>query len=418
MSYVKICSLFLMLLLAFSSMAQSDTLSITIAQADKVFLSTNYQLLATSLNIDVQKAQVLQASLYPNPILTLDMNAIDPENNKIFHLGNSGQQSVQLEQLILLGGKRKAQIDLAKTNVEMTELAFQDLIRQLKFELHTGLYLLNQQQILIGKYTKQMAMVDNILSTYEYQAHKGNIPLKDVVRLKGVYLNLSNERATIYGDYFQQLSKVQTLLQTKSIVVPKVTDADIQSFIQPFDVQLLINQALENRPDLLLGKKDAVFAEQYFTLQKKLAKPDITLFSSYDQRGGAFQRQVNLGVAIPLMFWNKNQGNIKSAETQIKVKHLFVEGLKSQVIAEVQSTYWQYRQTVSEFLKNNKLYDEDFEITLKGMTENFQKGNVSVIEFVDFFESYNNALSEISRIKIQLATSAEQIKLSTGKELF
>lgn len=418
MSYFKINSLFLMLLLAYSGKAQSDTLSISIAQADKVFLSTNYQLLATSLNIDVQKAQVLQASLYPNPVLTLDINAIDPENNKIFHLGNSGQQSIQLEQLILLGGKRKAQIDLAKTNVEMAEFAFQDLIRQLKFELHTGLYLLNQQQILIGKYSKQMAMVDNIISTYEYQAHKGNIPLKDVVRLKGVYLNLSNERASIYGDYFHQLSKVQTLLQTKSIVVPKVTDADIQSFIQPFDVQLLIDQALENRPDLLLGKKDAVFAEQYFTLQKKLAKPDITLFSSYDQRGGAFQRQVNLGLAIPLMFWNKNQGNIKSAETQIKAKHLFVEGLKSQVIAEVQNTYWQYKQTVAEYLKNNKLYDEDFEITLKGMTENFQKGNVSLIEFVDFFESYNNALSEISRIKMQLATSAEQIKLSTGKELF
>lgn len=418
MSYFKINSLFLMLLLAYSGKAQSDTLSISIAQADKVFLSTNYQLLATSLNIDVQKAQVLQASLYPNPVLTLDMNAIDPENNKIFHLGNSGQQSIQLEQLILLGGKRKAQIDLAKTNVEMAEFAFQDLIRQLKFELHTGLYLLNQQQILIGKYSKQMAMVDNIISTYEYQAHKGNIPLKDVVRLKGVYLNLSNERASIYGDYFHQLSKVQTLLQTKSIVVPKVTDADIQSFIQPFDVQLLIDQALENRPDLLLGKKDAVFAEQYFTLQKKLAKPDITLFSSFDQRGGAFQRQVNLGLAIPLMFWNKNQGNIKSAETQIKAKHLFVEGLKSQVIAEVQNTYWQYKQTVAEYLKNNKLYDEDFEITLKGMTENFQKGNVSLIEFVDFFESYNNALSEISRIKMQLATSAEQIKLSTGKELF
>ena len=52
------------------------------------------------------------------------------------------------------------------------------------------------------------------------------------------------------------------------------------------------------------------------------------------------------------------------------------------------------------------------------MTENFQKGNVSLIEFVDFFESYNNAVSEISRIKLQLATSAEQIKLSTGKELF
>ncbi|RXK49641.1 TolC family protein [Aquirufa rosea] len=418
MSIFRKFSLILLSMFAFSAWAQSDTLSITIAQADKIFLQSNYQLLATSMNIDVQKAQVLQASLYPNPVLTVDMNAVDPENNKIFHLGNAGQQSVQLEQLILLGGKRKAQIELAKTNVEMAELAFQDLIRQLKFELHTGLYLLNQQQILIGKYNKQLSMVDNILTTYEYQAQKGNIPLKDVVRLKGVYLNLSNERAAIYSDFFQVLSKVQTLLQTKSVVLPIVTDAEIQSFIQPFNVQLLIDQALENRPDLLLGKKDAAFAEQYFNLQKKLAKPDITLFSSYDQRGGAFQRQVNLGVAIPLMFWNKNQGNIKSAEAQIKVKNYYVEGLKSQVIAEVQSTYLHYKQTVDEFLKNNKLYNDEFEITLKGMTENFQKGNVSVLEFVDFFESYNNALSEISRIKIQLATSAEQIKLSTGKELF
>jgi len=414
----KLITFFLVFLSTFSALADKDSLSISLIEADQLFLKTNYLVLANELNISVQKAQVIQAGLYPNPVLTLDFNAIDPENNQILHVGNGGQQSVQIEQLILLGGKRKAQIDLAKTNVALAEYAFQDLIRQLKFELHTGLYLLNQQQLLINKYNTQMKMLDGIINTYEGQTAKGNIPLKDLVRLKGVYLNLSNERAAIFADFFAQLTKVQTILQTKQMVIPRIKEEDIKAFIQPFSLDLLIQTAFENRPDLLLSQKDTQFAQQYFSFQQKLAKPDITLFSSYDQRGGAFQRQVNVGMAIPLMFWNKNQGNIKSAELQIKAKNYAYEGMKSQVQAEVQSTYYQFQQTVREYQKNTKLFNDDFEITLKGMTENFQKGNVSLIEFVDFFESYNNAVSEISRIKLQLATSAEQIKLSTGKELF
>ena len=131
----------------FSSFAQGDTLSLTISQADKMFVAANFQLMASSMNIEAQKAQEIQAKLYPNPILTADFNAIDPENSKIFHVGSGGQQSLQLEQLIILGGKRKAQIDLAKTNTQMSELAFQDLLRQLKFQLHTGLFLLSQKKI-------------------------------------------------------------------------------------------------------------------------------------------------------------------------------------------------------------------------------------------------------------------------------
>jgi cobalt-zinc-cadmium efflux system outer membrane protein len=408
----------LLFLASLSGYAQNDTLALSIKQADKIFLAANFQLMASAMNIEAQKAQEIQAKLFPNPVLTADFNAIDPENNQIFHLGSGGQQSLQIEQLILLGGKRKSQIDLAKTSTQMAELALLDLMRQLKFQLHTGLFLISQKQLLISKYDKQLILLDEIVSAYEIQVPKGNIPLKDLVRLKGVYLNLSNERAAIYSDYFEQMTMVQTLLQTKKIITPIILDSEIRSFVLPINVNDLFQEAIQNRPDLLMSQKDLTFAQQYFTLQQKLAKPDITLFASYDQRGGAFQRQVNLGFAIPLMFWNKNQGNIKTAQALIQTKNYAYEGLKSQVIAEVNGTYLQYQQTVKEYLKNSKLYNDDFEITLKGMTENFQKGNVSVLEFVDFFESYNNALSEMARTKIQLATSIEQIKLSTGKEQF
>ena len=415
---MRIKYILLPLFISLSGYAQVDTLALTIPQADQIFLAANFQLMASAMNIEAQRAQEIQAKLFPNPILTADFNAIDPENNKAFHVGSGGQQSVQIEQLILLGGKRKAQIDLAKTSTQMAELALQDLMRQLKFQLHTGLFLISQKQLLVSKYDKQLNLLDEIVSAYETQVPKGNIPLKDLVRLKGVYLNLSNERAAIYSDYFEQMTKIQTLLQTKKIVTPIISDSEIRSFVLPININDLFQEAVQNRPDLLMSQKDLTFAQQYFTLQQKLAKPDITIFASYDQRGGAFQRQVNLGFAIPLMFWNKNQGNIKSAQAQIQTKNYEYEGLKSQVIAEVNGTYLQYQQTVKEYLKNSRLYNDDFEITLKGMTDNFQKGNVSVLEFVDFFESYNNALSEMARSKIQLATSIEQIKLSTGKDQF
>lgn len=396
----------------------ADTLYINIKQADSLFLKNNYSLLASAMNIDAQKAQIIQARLYPNPVFTADLNAYDPEHKQAFHVNNSGQKAFQLEQLILLGGKRKAQIDLARTNVKISELEFQQMLSQLKFQLHSSMYFLSQQYVLIGKYNKQLNLLDTILAAYDTQAKKGNIALKDVVRLKGFYLNLNNERAEILKNYFEELSKVQTILQINQVIYPLVSDQDFSAFIKPVNLDDLTNTALQNRPDYLITQQDKLFAEQYLKYQRKLAVPDINLTGSYDQRGGAFQNQVNVGLSIPLPVWNRNQGNIKAASYQVKQQEYQTEGIKSRLLADVFNYYQLYMQSVIEFQKTEKLYNEDFETSFKGISENFRKGNVSILEFVDFFEAYNNALTEISRVKVQLNTSAEQLNLTTGKEIF
>jgi len=396
----------------------ADTLRVNIKQADSLFLKNNYSLLASAMNIDAQKAQIIQARLYPNPVFTADLNAYDPENKQAFHVNNSGQKGFQLEQLILLGGKRKAQIDLAKTNVKISELEFQQMLSQLKFQLHSSMYFLSQQYVLIGKYNKQLNLLDTILAAYDTQAKKGNIALKDVVRLKGFYLNLNNERAEILKNYFEELSKVQTILQVNQVVYPLVSDQDFSAFIKPVSLDDLTNTAMQNRPDYLITQQDKIFAEQYLSYQRKLAVPDLNLIGSYDQRGGAFQNQVNVGLSIPLPVWNRNQGNIKAASYQVKQQEYETEGIKSKLLADVFNYYQLYMQSVIEFQKTEKLYNEDFETSFKGISENFRKGNVSILEFVDFFEAYNNALTEISRVKVQLNTSAEQLNLTTGKDIF
>ncbi len=398
--------------------ATSDSLSLSIRQADSIFLANNYNLLAAALNIDAAQAKIIQARLYPNPVATVDVNAYRPDNKTYFNAGNAGQKAFQIEQLIVMGGKRKAEIELAKSDAHIAELQFQELLRQLRFTLHTGLHKLNQQRVLLNNYNTQLGMLDTLLNSYDIQVGKGNLPLKDLVRLRSVYLNLNNDRGELYKQYLDEMTEVQTILQTGQIITPRITEEDLKADIHIVSFEDLKAETLKNRPDYLIAQQYQEASKINLKLQKRQAIPDFNVFTSYDQRGGAFQNQVNLGVSFPIPVWNRNQGNIKAAGYQIQQSDYNEEGLKNELFSELQNNYALYNHTVAEYRKIGQLYNQDFELTLNGMSDNFRKQNVSIVEFVDFFEAYNQAIAEIARIKIQLASSAEQLNLTIGKEVF
>lgn len=412
------CILLLAMLAISKAGFSSDTLKITIRQADSIFLAKNFNLLISGLNIDAKKAQAIQAKLYPNPVFTADINAYDPENNKAFHLGPTGQQGYQLEQLILLGGKRKSWIEMAKTETAIAELEFQDLLKQLKFQLRSSFYYLDQQAALIVKYDNQIKMLSNIIEANEIQAKKGNIPLKDVVRLKGVSLDLRGEKADLIRQYTEELIKVQALLQTDQVVLPVINASVFNEKVKVFSEEELLRDAFENRPDFQIVKRYQELAAQNLKMEKRMAVPDINVFTAYDQRSGAFNNQVNVGFSIPLPLWNRNQGNIKIAEIKQQQQNYLAEQSEIQLKSEVIGYLSMYNRAVRDFEVASGLFNADFDFTATGMSQSFQKGNVGLIEFVDFFESYNEALGDYSKILVQLGVAAEQLNLIIGKEIF
>lgn len=414
---IDVFSIFFLFCIPFLANAE-DTLRINLAQADYLFQEKNFSLLASQMNIDAQKAQALQAKAYPNPLLTTESNFIDPENKKIFHIGKTGDKSIQLEQLILLGGKRRSEILMANTNTKIAELEFLKLLKELKFQLHTNLFTSYQQQQLLARFNKQLELLNTLLTAYEEQAIKGNIPMKEVVRLKGAYLKLNNDKAELMKEYLEIQNQLQILLQTNSIVKLNFQENELVKYIQLNNLEELKQIALENRTDLLIIKENKNLAEQYFNFQKKIAIPDINIYGNYSQRGGAFSNQINIGVSMPLPIWNKNQGNIKTAHYRIKEAEYNFLSFKNELFCTIQNTYLLYSHTVAEYQKANILYNEDFEITVQGMTTNFQKRNVNIIEFIDFFEAYNDVITELSRIKTQLFISGQQLNLLIGKEIY
>jgi len=412
------CILFLAVSTISGRTLASDTLRVTIHQADSIFLSRNYALLIAGLNIEAQRAAEIQAKLYPNPVFTADLNAYDPENKRAFHLGPTGQQGYQLEQLILLGGKRKSLIGISKTQTAIAELEFQDLLKQLKYELRSNLYYLDQQGALIARYDNQIKTLGSIIELYENQSKKGNIPLKDVVRLKSASLDLRSEKALLIREYTEALLKVQVLLQTDLIVQPVIQSQEFGRKVKVFAPEELVREALENRADYGIAQQYQELANQQLSLEKRMVVPDVNLFTSYDQRGGAFANQVNVGFSIPLPLWNRNQGNIRMSELKVQQQAYELNQAQTRVQAEVKGYLAIYNRAVRDFEVADQLYNSDFETTLQGMSRNFQLGNISLIEFVDFFESFNESLGDFSRIRVQLGVAAEQLNFIVGKEVF
>lgn len=417
MNLIKIIVLSFTLCFQQVSIAQ-DTLRINLIQAEQRFLENNYQILASSMNIEAQKAEIIQARIYPNPVFTAAINAYDSENNKAFHVDRTGQKFFQLEQLIILGGKRKAEIEMAKTNAAIAELEFQQLVLQLKFTLRRDLFEAAQLEQLIKRYNSQLTIIREILSAYEEQASKGNIPLKDVVRLKGAYLKLNNDRSELMKTFYEKQLSLQTLLQTESIVKFEYSESEFQKYIQVFDQQELLTIAYENRPDLKIIQNDKILAEQYLSYNKRLAVPDINVFANYDQLSGAFRNEVNAGISIPLPFWNRNQGKVKVAQAKMKQADYTLQAMENEMRSSIQNGIAFYHEAVSDYQKTMALFNEDFDVTFNGMTENFTKRNVSILEFIDFFEAYNDAINEVSRTHVQLVNTAETLNLLIGKETF
>lgn len=395
-----------------------DSLFLTIDRADKIFVEKNLMLVAGQLNVDAQKALEIQARLYPNPQFTAGFNTWDADNKKLFYAGSSGEKAFEFDQLILLGGKRKKQIELAKQNIRQAELELENLLRNLKYELHRSMFSVYFDLLTLIKYNGQLQQLETIISSYEEQTKKGNIALKEVVRLKSVYIKLNNDKTELFQSIQQEQKDLQLILQTKQFITPRLDSLAWDKYEQLTILDSLQQLALQYRADYRLTTLNKTVTELNVQYQKSLAIPDLTLGASYDQRGNAFNRQLMLTMGVPLPLWNRNQGNIRFAETQTKLSVINQQTMQAGIESEVNAAWYTMQRSIQEYQKTKQIYNADFFDVYNGMTVNFLKRNISLVEFVDFFESYNESIAEVNRIRKQLALSAENINYSVAYPLY
>lgn len=401
-------------------MAQTPgSVSLTIKQAEELFFKNNFMLLAQQYNIDKAGAAIIQSKVYPNPEVTADMIAYEAQNNNYFPTGKSGNFAAGLEQVILMGGKRRKQIEIAKLDKKIAEAELTDLTRTLQLQIWDSFYTLHHQQKLIEKYNGLLDKLQTLITSYEAQVAKNNIALKDLVRLKSVYVKINNDKSEETAVLIEEQSKLNVLLGTNTIIQTVYTGSDAGIYAgKSLLYDYILNESLENRPDLNQAKLEIESAKLNVSLQRKQNIPDVTLRAGYNQQGDAFLHQYNIGLGIPLPIFDRNRGNIQSAKIKQEQQTKNVSYKQLEIQNQVLAAYQNFTRSVDEYKNINALINQDFDAVFNGINTNFQKGNVSMIEFADFFEAYNEAQTEVERVKKQLAIAAAQINYVTGTNNF
>ena len=412
--------LFALLLFAVLSQAAIAQKTLTLQDCESQFLKKNLFLLASQYNIDASNALTIQARIWDNPVISAELNAYNPERDKFFDIGKDGQKVFGIEQLIYLGGKKRNEVKLAQSNAQLAELQFNDLLRTLKFQLRKSFYTVYYNTKNLENTDKQLAHIENLINSYSVQAQKGNIPLKDVVRLQSLYLNFKNERLEVINNNIEEQANLKLLLNETENVVPIVSKDDSNKYLKVinFDLKSFEEQAIANRPDYLAKQKEIDANELNVKLQKSLSIPDITVGANYDQRSGAFNNEANLNVAIPLPLWNKNKGNIKYAQTILEQSKVEKQNFELQLQTEITSAWTKWDESRQNYSVIKPTVNSDFEAVYNGMLTNFQKRNVSLLEFTDFMESYNQAIIQLNELKKKVVIAGEELNSTINKDLF
>jgi cobalt-zinc-cadmium efflux system outer membrane protein len=377
-------------------------------------------LLASQFNIDAQKAAVIQAKLWTNPYLSGELNAIDPSESKYFNVGQNGQKAFAIQQLIYLGNKKHNEVELAKSNSMIAEFEYQDLLRELRFQLRTSFFNIYYNNLAAGMLDFQINNLDTLITAYTVQSQKGNIPLRDLVRLQSLFLTFRNNRTDLLNKIVDDQQKLSLITGSDSTIFPNpsVSETEVYQRKMNFTLDSLQWMALNNRPDILLADANISGAEWNLKWQKSLVVPDITLGAAYDQHGGAFQNQVNLTLGIPLVLWNRNQGNIKIADDIFKTSQTMKDQKLLEVSTEVTSAY----QRFLDARENAKLINSTTFSNLKsvyiGVLHNFEMRNISLLEFTDFMESYNESINQSYQFTNTLSNVSEEINYVTGSNIF
>lgn len=406
-----------------------EILKISREEAETMFLQNNLLLISEKLNIESQKAEVIQAKLWPNPEFSISEINLWATNRQTGgqevsppywgNFGRNKQVAFELNQLVQTAGKRKKLIALEQVDVSKAEQYFEDLLRGLKLELRNQLTNLQHTQQSIKVHQNLIDHISILTNAYKKQLEKGNISKAEYIRLKAQELEINKEILELTRESNEIQKELKLLLRTSPTVVIEITDDGFVKDTKPYEaifIEQIVLDAKENRPDYKLALLQEEYSNKLLSYEKAQRIPDMTFGVNYDRNGNTMLDFVGFGVSFDLPVFNRNKGNIKKAQISIESSKIQKEQTVLTIENEIFLNYKSLLQAIDFINEIEPDYEKDLDLLLDNYTKNFTTKNVSMLEYFDFMDSYLENKKIILEAQKVVNQKAEEFNYSLGKD--
>ena len=379
--------------------------------------SNNLNYAAEKFNLNVAQAQIEFAKIFPDPILEVGTY-------------NNGQQRLQtgygammgITRTIELGGKRKARINLANSEKELAIALLADFFRNLRADASNDfLQALKEKSTLrvkLNSYQNMKQLADANQVRYEL----GSAMEIDAVQSKV-------EAEMLLNEVIQTDADLKTALMQLSLWVGKQTGdtlyfpiGDMRNADRNFDLPSLITTAQNNRADVLAALKNKEVAEKTLKLAKanRVMNMDVSLTNTYFARISNIieptpsYNMVGGGIAMPLRFSNKYQGELKMAETQIKQANLQYQAVELRIAVQVTQAYNQYKAAQRKVEQFNLQLLQQSKKVLEGKIYSYKRGATSLLEVLNAQRTFNEIQLSYYETLLSYSSSLVELERSAG----
>ena len=329
---------------------------ITLKSAVVLALLHNPHLKAFSFEKRAREARILQSGLLPNPKLSiyLEDGTGSGEFTGFSRFGQS-QTTIQLSQLIELGGKRASRIQSSNLSKKLADWDYEtkrmDVLTQVAKSY--ALLLKAQERLKLSENLVQLG--EKFLNTVNERIKAGKVATLEKVKSE---LNLSSLKIELENSKHELKVARSNLSITWGTAQPQFESA-IGNLNQIAGVPTLENlkTRLSHNPDL--ARWTTELQQRQAILDSEISKsiPDVELQGGYRRFEPTDDNSLVFGISIPLQFFNRNQGAIEEArhklgkaESEKRAKEAFTE----KTLLEAYSAVVFYRKQVTT-IKNQIL---------------------------------------------------------------
>lgn len=383
---------------------------VSVDDAIQLALKQNPTLLSQQATLLSTKAGETTAALRPNPTMNTAAEQLRPGGSQ-----SEAQYTVSVGQPIELGGKRQRRIDSARAATQVAAYQLDDARRQVVLLVRTSFAsaLIAREQLALAE--ANLKTLDDTERIQRLRAEKGDISQLELLRIQVQRFTFARDAA----DARQALEAAKIALRTAAGSLNISDDFEIVGDLDfkdvPLDRAMLVQRALENRPDLRAAEADRARARADHRLARANAWWDITPLVEYQRIGP--DNTIGFGISFPLRIFDRNQGEIERTQAEIARVDAVREATALQVLAALdtdrQAALIQRDRVVS--LRDN--YLPKATQARDTVEYAYRRGGQSLLDFLDAQRSYREtALAHLQALGAYL-TALYQLEADIGGPL-
>lgn len=366
-------------------------------------------------NVSMAEAAIQTANMFPDPQLEMETTNNGVNQNMGYVYGASIGWTLEL------GGKRKARVNLARNQSELSKIQLQDFFRNLRADASLGYIDALKSKALLEV---QQDSYKNMLQLAKSDSIRYRLGTISLVTSKQSKL----EASSLLNEVYQAESAEQQALTGLSIFLgdSKITDreavGDFNAFNRDFSIDDLVLQALNERADLLAARQNTEVTKSQISLEKANRVIDLGISAGAERHTEAVNEiapsptvnAVKMGISIPLKFSNRRNAGLKIAEIAHSQAEVEYKQIEQMIKAEVIQAYQQYTATQKQVRQFHNGMLTEAKTILEGIIYSYKRGESSILEVLNAQRTYNNVRKDYYQALADNAAALIELERKAG----